>query len=108
MAPTLAEKIWQPAGMEGMHDIYYGTALPPSQVVRATPRGGTPGAAGIPPGMRTAIVVPTLLTSVEQVKETLANLESQYLANRAAHLHFAILSDWRSRATRACWATVVW
>src|SRR5690606_19620538 len=23
---------WQPAGLEGMHDVYYGTALPPNRV----------------------------------------------------------------------------
>ena len=69
------------------------TFLPPRTLPKLDLGDGTPGAAGIPPGMRTAIVVPTLLTSVEQVKETLANLESQYLANRAANLHFAILSD---------------
>ena len=37
---------WQPAGLEGMHDIYYGTALPPQRVpiplVRADDRIGEP------------------------------------------------------------------
>src|SRR5690606_6512635 len=42
---------------------------------------------------RTAVVIPTLLGSEEGVQEALANLEAQYLANREAHLHFAVLSD---------------
>ncbi len=37
---------WQPAELEGMHDIYYGTALPPDRVpipiVRASDRIGVP------------------------------------------------------------------
>jgi succinyl-CoA:acetate CoA-transferase len=37
---------WQPAGLEGMHDIYYGTALPPHRmpvpIVHPTDRIGVP------------------------------------------------------------------
>jgi succinyl-CoA:acetate CoA-transferase len=37
---------WQPAGLEGMHDIYYGTALPPHRIpiplLRADSRIGEP------------------------------------------------------------------
>ena len=48
---------------------------------------------GVPPEFRTAVVIPTLLGSVEAVHEALGNLEVQFLANREAHLHFAVLSD---------------
>ena len=48
---------------------------------------------GVPPEFRTAVVVPTLFGSVEAVSEGLENLEVQFLANREAHLHFAVLSD---------------
>jgi cyclic beta-1,2-glucan synthetase len=48
---------------------------------------------GIPAEFRTAVVIPTLLPSVEAVREALGTLEAQFLANREPHLHFAILSD---------------
>jgi cyclic beta-1,2-glucan synthetase len=42
---------------------------------------------------RTAVVIPTLFDDVEDVQEALENLEVQFLANRDARLHYAILSD---------------
>ncbi|HMC54554.1 MAG TPA: glucoamylase family protein [Gemmatimonadaceae bacterium] len=48
---------------------------------------------GVPPELRTAVVIPTLFGSVDAVTEALATIEVQYLANRQPHLHFAILSD---------------
>jgi len=48
---------------------------------------------GVPAEFRTAVVVPTLFADVESVREALENVEVQFLANREAHLHFAILSD---------------
>jgi cyclic beta-1,2-glucan synthetase len=48
---------------------------------------------GVPADLQTAVVVPTLFGSVEAVEEALEHLEVQYLANREAHVHFAILSD---------------
>ena len=50
---------------------------------------------GVPEQYRTAVVIPTLFDSVAEVEEALANLEVQYLANREAHLHFALLSDFK-------------
>ena len=43
--------------------------------------------------------VPTLFGSVEAVREALDHLEVQYLANREAHLQFAILSDFTDSPT---------
>jgi cyclic beta-1,2-glucan synthetase len=54
---------------------------------------------GIPPEARTAVVVPTLLGSVDAVKEALEHLEVQFLANRDANLHFALLSDFTDAPT---------
>ncbi|HET6578770.1 MAG TPA: glucoamylase family protein, partial [Gemmatimonadales bacterium] len=54
---------------------------------------------GVPPEFRTAVVIPTLFGSVEAVHEALENLEVQFLANREAHLHFAVLSDFTDAAT---------
>ena len=49
---------------------------------------------GVPPELRTAVVIPTLFASVDSVTDSLETIEVQYLANREAHLHFAILSDY--------------
>jgi cyclic beta-1,2-glucan synthetase len=54
---------------------------------------------GVPAEYRTAVVVPTLFDSVDSVHEALGNLEVQFLANREAHLHFAVLSDFTDSAT---------
>lgn len=48
---------------------------------------------GIPKELRTMVAVPTLLTSVDRVKELIAEIEVYYLANRDANLHFALLGD---------------
>jgi cyclic beta-1,2-glucan synthetase len=55
---------------------------------------------GIPRDYRTAVVVPTLFSSVRAVKEALANIEVQYLANRDPNLSFAILSDFTDSPTQ--------
>jgi cyclic beta-1,2-glucan synthetase len=54
---------------------------------------------GVPSEFRTAVVIPTLFASVDAVHDALSNLESQYLANREAHLHFAVLSDFTDADT---------
>ena len=54
---------------------------------------------GVPAELRTAVVVPTLFGSVEAVREALEHLEVQFLANREAHLHFAVLSDFTDAPT---------
>ncbi len=48
---------------------------------------------GVPAEFRTAVVIPTLFGTIDDVRDALENLEVQFLANREAHLHFAILSD---------------
>ncbi|MCX6878137.1 MAG: cyclic beta 1-2 glucan synthetase [Verrucomicrobia bacterium] len=52
-------------------------------------------AAGIAPGCRTMVVVPTMLTSVPGTDRLVETLEIHYLANRDEHLHFALLTDFR-------------
>ncbi len=54
---------------------------------------------GVPVEYRTAVVIPTLFGSVEAVREALEHLEVQFLANREAHLHFAVLSDFTDSPT---------
>jgi cyclic beta-1,2-glucan synthetase len=48
---------------------------------------------GIPPEHRTMVVVPTMLSDADGVKELLEGLEIRYLANRDDNLHFALLTD---------------
>ncbi len=53
---------------------------------------------GVPETYRTAVVIPTLFANVEDVHDALETLEVQFLANREAHLHFAVLSDFTDAA----------
>ena len=49
---------------------------------------------GIPEDLRTIVVMPTLLTTAEEVAELIERLEVHYLANPDGNLRFALLSDW--------------
>ncbi|KRT75419.1 MAG: glycosyltransferase, cyclic beta-1,2-glucan synthetase [Candidatus Rokubacteria bacterium CSP1-6] len=49
---------------------------------------------GVPPHLRTMIVVPMLLTDGAEVEEQIGRLEVHYLANPDGDLRFAVLSDW--------------
>jgi cyclic beta-1,2-glucan synthetase len=50
---------------------------------------------GIPPEMRTLVVVPTLLTTAESVGDLVEALEVRFLANRDDNVHFCLLTDFR-------------
>ncbi len=54
---------------------------------------------GIPPHLRTLIVVPTLLTTPASIQEHIERLEIHYLASPDVELHFALLSDWTDAPT---------
>ncbi len=54
---------------------------------------------GVPEELRTIIVVPTLLTSSDAIKELVERLEIHYLANPDGDLRFALLTDWVDAAT---------
>ncbi|HEX3430271.1 MAG TPA: glucoamylase family protein [Rhizomicrobium sp.] len=49
---------------------------------------------GVPPDMRTIVVVPTLLTAHPEVIGHIERLEVHYLSNADENLSFALLSDW--------------
>ncbi|MFM9862292.1 MAG: GH36-type glycosyl hydrolase domain-containing protein [Micropepsaceae bacterium] len=49
---------------------------------------------GISADLRTMVVVPTLLTSLQSVAEQVEGLEVHYLASQDGDIHFALLSDW--------------
>ena len=48
---------------------------------------------GIPTECTTVVVVPTLLSSEEQMRRAVRDLEIRFLANRDSNLHFALLTD---------------
>jgi len=54
---------------------------------------------GIPAHDRTIVVVPGIIESEARVDSLLHDLEVRFLANRDAHLHFALLSDFADAAT---------
>jgi cyclic beta-1,2-glucan synthetase len=51
-------------------------------------------ARGVPPELRTLVVVPTLLSRQTDIEGQLERLEVHYLSNPEGHLHFALLTDW--------------
>lgn len=53
---------------------------------------------GIGAAARTMVVVPTIVSSEESVRQLLEKLEVHYLANQDQHLHFALLSDFADAA----------
>jgi cyclic beta-1,2-glucan synthetase len=54
---------------------------------------------GVPQSLRTIVVMPTLLSSRDEVEEEVERLEVHYLASADGELYFALLSDWRDSAT---------
>ena len=50
---------------------------------------------GLPPALRTLVVVPTLLQNAHGIDDLVEALEVRFLANRDSHLHFALLTDFQ-------------
>ena len=50
---------------------------------------------GIPPESRVLAVIPTMLTSAQNLEDLVEALEVRFLANRDEHLHFVLLTDFR-------------
>jgi cyclic beta-1,2-glucan synthetase len=48
---------------------------------------------GVPESARTMVIFPTLLTSIDGVRELMEHVEVQALGNMDPHIHFAILGD---------------
>lgn len=49
---------------------------------------------GVPPNLRTALVVPVLLTRADDIARQVQQLEVHYLSNTDAELTYVLLSDW--------------
>ncbi|BBE50724.1 Cellobiose phosphorylase [Ferriphaselus amnicola] len=56
---------------------------------------------GIPDLHRTMVVVPTLLSSAQEIDTLLEALEIRYLGNRDPNLYFALLTDFRDASSRS-------
>jgi cyclic beta-1,2-glucan synthetase len=56
---------------------------------------------GVPPTLRTMVVVPTLLTTRAEIEEQLERLEVHALASPDPDLRFALLSDWTDSASES-------
>jgi cyclic beta-1,2-glucan glucanotransferase len=56
---------------------------------------------GVPPSLRTMIVMPTLLTSRAAIAAQVERLEVHHLANADGDLRFALLSDWTDAAVES-------
>ena len=67
--------------------VFYPRVLPKMDTAR-----------GIPDDARAFVVIPTLFTSVETVRELLEKLEVHYLANQDERLSFALLGDFADAA----------
>ena len=50
---------------------------------------------GIPSESRALAVIPTMLTSTQDIEDLVEALEVRFLANREEHLHFGLLTDFR-------------
>jgi cyclic beta-1,2-glucan synthetase len=55
--------------------------------------------AGIPAESRTLVVIPTMITSEQNIEDLAEALEVRFLANREAHLHFGLLTDLSDAST---------
>jgi cellobiose phosphorylase len=54
---------------------------------------------GIPDEYQSLVVVPTLITSINDVENLVEGLEVRFLANRDVNLQFALLTDFKDAAT---------
>jgi len=79
-----------------------GTALVNLVVTRSVPPRRLPGldlAQGIPPDLRTLVVVPVLLDTIDDLDECIERLEVHHLSSTGGALHYAVLSDGPDSAT---------
>ena len=78
-------------GFEGMLAIFNASVM---LLLKPTSLIGYEFKDGVPPEARTLVVVPSLISSRDEIEESVRNLEVHFLANMHGDLHFALLSDW--------------
>ncbi|MCC8189060.1 MAG: cyclic beta 1-2 glucan synthetase [Planctomycetes bacterium] len=64
-----------------------------TQLVAPHPLPRMDYAKGIPPELRTLVVVPVIVGNAKTVNRLLRNLEIQYLNNRGDNIHFGLITD---------------
>ena len=72
----------------GLVNRFIIAGLPPRHLPRLELKDGVPQALG------TFVVVPTLFTSEDEVKDQVRQMEIRYLSNPDGEVRFALLSDW--------------
>lgn len=75
-------------GVSAVHWLIERT-IPPTRLLRYD------FSKGVPEDAATMVVMPVIWSRLEDVKGTTERLELNYLANRAPHIHYAILSDFK-------------
>ena len=68
-------------------------------MVTPTPMPRMDFSKGIPVESRSLVVIPTMLTSNQNIEELIEELEVRFLANRDKNLHFALLTDFMDAET---------
>ncbi len=56
---------------------------------------------GVPSNLRTLVVIPSLLTSRDDIEELLERLEVHFLSNADGELYFALVTDWTDADTES-------
>jgi cyclic beta-1,2-glucan glucanotransferase len=70
-----------------------------TQLVGATQLPGIELKDGVPAELRTIIVVPTMLTGIDTIRQQIERIEVHHLSNPDDNFTFALLTDWRDCAT---------
>ena len=71
-------------------------------VTKLMPASIIPGLAlreGVTPDLKTLVVIPTLLTSHDDIEELVERLEVHFLSNAEGEINFALLTDWTDADT---------
>ena len=72
-----------------------------TKVMRANIIPGLALRDGVTTDLRTLVVIPTLLTSVDDVEELVERLEVHFLSNAEGEVYFALLTDWTDATTES-------
>ncbi len=56
---------------------------------------------GIPEELRTLVIVPTMLTGMQEIEELTKALEVRFLANSDNYIHYGLLTDFRDATTES-------
>jgi cyclic beta-1,2-glucan synthetase len=72
-----------------------------TKVMRANIIPGLALRDGVTADLRTLVVVPTLLTSLDDIEELIERLEVHFLSNAEGEVYFALLTDWTDATTES-------